>query len=180
MPICLACPHLPTHPSFPSGGCANRAPGLSLFPRGGGGGVASWSRIYQSQDVIPPNGSVSIPIQPFPGPCRFGECSPLLMCNTTSVTQGFGVCGGGGGGTGGPGHHVHSPVVRCISRRWWTPDLEMVRTTASARYALLGGDTQTTHTSEAWDTRVIHEIHEERENRSWPSPTRNMSPSLEL
>ena len=39
---CLAYPYFPTHPSFPLGGCANGAPGLSLFhcfvrgPHGGG------------------------------------------------------------------------------------------------------------------------------------------------
>ena len=41
-PLCLAYPHLCTRPCFPLGGCANGAPGLSLFhcsvsgPHGGG------------------------------------------------------------------------------------------------------------------------------------------------
>ena len=58
-PPCLAHPYLPSHPSFPSVGCANGAPGLSLVhcsvsgPCGGGGGGSHQSHRWSAGLLTP-------------------------------------------------------------------------------------------------------------------------------
>ena len=72
-----------------------------------------------------------------------------------------------GPGAGGPGRaasmHQKRPQRDAPNGGGGGGDLEIVCVTATARYTLLfGGVTHTIHTSEARDTRVVHEIREER------------------